>query len=143
MDRTIGGWQNVIRILHLGGGLRAFNNPGVEVLLAPSRSGEQPITFTISSYPHLFSETRARGLSIIGCEFLDDPEEINGLRAPDWRPLLEPFEGLTWPAFDVEQGWAQIRGRARTRPCSLEPSNVRARAAYTRSPRSVARPIPI
>ncbi len=101
-------WPNVIRILHLLGGLRAINNPGASVAVVPTTTLRPPASFQIATYHDLFDNAARQGLSVIGCDFLSDPEEVSGLSDPDWRPRTALVEKMEWPAFEVQQLSARI-----------------------------------
>jgi len=100
-------WPNAIRILDLAGGARALNNPGPKVTVFPTVKGEAA-EYEIKTYGELIQSIRRAGLAVVGNEFIDDPDEIAGLRESDWRAVYDPMGDARWPSDDIQQLWSQI-----------------------------------
>lgn len=104
-------WHNVVRVAHLSGGVRAVSNPGPRVYLLP-RMGEQAAVFELTDYRALFGLLMEAGFDIIGCDFIESPEELSGIMEPQWRAFMQPLAGMSWPPWEVRQDWANISHRA-------------------------------
>ncbi len=93
-------WPNIIRIVHLSGGIRAINNPGSIVSVTPTLK-DSDISFEIPSYNSLVATLKKKILSCpFGIDFYRIPEEIGGLYPPYWRSVT-----LTHRAIDT---WRQL-----------------------------------
>ncbi len=89
-------WPNLVRIVHLSGGIRAVNNPGPIVSIIPSLN-DSNITFEIPSYQSLIAGLKKQILSPLGIDFYRMPEEIDGLYPPYWRSVSTAHNAIdTW-----------------------------------------------
>ena len=98
-------WPNVARIVHLQGGIQAINEPDKRVVLEPS-SEKGCAAFNLQSYRSLYAVLeRHFSLGVIGCEFIERPEQVRGWVPPEWRPFRTD---VGWLTTDVAQTWSEI-----------------------------------
>ncbi|HEX9121645.1 MAG TPA: hypothetical protein VF840_14000 [Terriglobales bacterium] len=102
---STGEWHNVIRLAWIAGGVVATSKPGPDVQVNAGSGGRTISTLRLSSYPSLFEALRKQGFLIIGVTFVVAPEELEGLRLPEFR-AAGPRGG--WLVWDVKQQWRQI-----------------------------------
>jgi len=89
-------WPNLVRIVHLSGGIRAVNNPGPTVSIVPSLNDSE-IIFEIPSYKSLIAYLKKQILSPLGIDYYQIPEEISGLYPPYWRSASKAHKSIdTW-----------------------------------------------
>jgi hypothetical protein len=74
-------------------------------------AGRSICRLRISTYPNLFDALRKEGFPILGATFVVGPEELQGLRRPEFR-AISPTKG--WLVWDVQQQWRQIAFAAGT-----------------------------
>lgn len=98
-------WKNVGRIAWATGGIVATNASGPDVEVTAGLGGRSVCTLTVTSFPRLFSELSEHGFKILGATFITSPEELQGLRAPEFR-TANPTVG--WSAFNTRHGWRRI-----------------------------------
>ena len=103
---TVQAWPNTVRLVWITGGIVAVNEPGPDVEIDAGLGGRNICKFGVNSYPALFETLRAQGFSIIGATFIVSPEELEGIRPPEFRTATT--EGRGWRVWDLRQQWSQI-----------------------------------
>jgi hypothetical protein len=98
-------WPSVIRFVWMAGGVVALNETGENVQINAGMGGRSLCTLRISTFASLFEVLRQKGFSILGATFLRHPEELQGLRPPEFR-AMSPSKG--WLVWDLTQKWRQI-----------------------------------
>jgi hypothetical protein len=98
-------WPNAGRVVWLQGGLVAYNNPGPDVEICAGSNGRTIRKFTIGKYGALYEVLKSQGFSIIGATFVEHPEELEGLRPPQFRVAGRQHG---WPLWDAREKWRQI-----------------------------------
>lgn len=99
-------WHNVLRIVHLPGGLRATNPPGPMFEISPVTS-KGKLTFQLPKYPELQTTLKNIGLKTLGVEFYQDKSQVEGHFPPTWRPFhMRDKEG--WPVTEAELIWSEL-----------------------------------
>jgi hypothetical protein len=98
-------WKNVGRIAWATGGIVATNEPGPNVEVSAGLGGRSVCKLSIASFKGLFDELSELGFKILGTTFITSPEELQGLRVPEFR-TMSPAVG--WPAYNARQSWRQI-----------------------------------
>lgn len=99
-------WHNVLRIVHLPGGLRATNPPGPMFEISPVTS-KGKLTFQLPKYPELQTTLKNIGLKTLGIEFYQDKSQVEGHFPPTWRPFhMRDKEG--WPVTEAELIWSEL-----------------------------------
>lgn len=96
-------WPQVCRIVWLGGGIVAINKPGVSVQIQAGINGETLYDFQLSSYPSLFHILEQLGFTVIGATFIQDSDEMTGVRPPMYRAWAGSYL-----VSDLHQQWRQI-----------------------------------
>ena len=99
------GWHNVLRLVWMSGGVVAVSEAGPKVQINAGLNGPKILELCLGSYASLFKVLQEQGFPIIGTTFVIDPEELEGLRPPDFR-AAGPTAG--WLVWDVKQEWRQI-----------------------------------
>ncbi len=101
-------WHDVARVVHLPGGLRASNNPGPDVQIAPSIDSKQPAkTYRLSTFSSLRHSLESLGVLPIGIDFYTSHAEIDGDHPAEWRPT-HPAPPPTYPCWDARDTWSCI-----------------------------------
>ncbi len=77
-------WYPVRRLVHLNGGLKAINNPGAKVSLAPSTIDLKTAQFNLPTYKSLLAILNSLKFKIIGVDYYSHPEQISGIYPPEW-----------------------------------------------------------
>ncbi len=85
-------WPNVLRTVHLIGGLRALNATSEVVEIMPTPKEVSSILH-LSKYGALYQHIQGAGGKVIGVDFITDQAQIEGLEPVDWQPfdLIEGF----------------------------------------------------
>jgi hypothetical protein len=104
-------WFNVLRLVWLSGGVVAVNQPGPDVQVQAGMSGRIIYQTRINSYPSLFEALREKGFPVLGVTFFVAPEELQGIRSPEFH-AFSPTK--SWLVSDVKQQWRQIAVAAGT-----------------------------
>jgi len=81
------------------------SEPGPRVHINVGVNGREILGVSLSAYSNLFIVLREQGFPIMGATFVIDPEELGGLRPPEFR-AAGPAGG--WLVWDVWQKWRQI-----------------------------------
>jgi len=97
-------WPEVVRCVHLEGGLRAINEPGNSVRFLPNLQEGLP-TLTLAKYSHLHRNLRDIGFQLLGVDFYQDNDQLDGFYPPNWRPHYEPRGYI---ANDVAELWDNL-----------------------------------
>jgi len=91
-------WPRLSRSARLEGGIEALcaaGSPRVDLMLGQN----QPSAFfEISEYAHFFGSFDAAGLRMIGVEFVDSLDELNGTYPPTWRAWGQKEGWIAWEA---------------------------------------------
>jgi hypothetical protein len=95
----------VSRVCFLGGGLTALNNPGTKVEVTAGVPGPILFEFEIIAFGSLFARLSQLGTLVIGCQFNQDPEELQALRPAVFR-VFAVERG--WLASDASTLWRQV-----------------------------------
>lgn len=98
-------WPRIVRIVWITGGVVAINNPGPEVQIGAGVGGRLLGTFNLPTYPSLFAVLRQQSFPIVGATFIEDYEEAQGLRSPQFRALSDKNG---WHAWNINQQWRDI-----------------------------------
>ena len=102
-------WPSALRLVWLTGGLVAVSEPqDREVRIMTYVNGRTIAAFQLKTYGSLFGALRLLGFLIIGSTFVTDPEQTQGLRAPEFR--ANGTGG--WPVWNALQSWGQIASAA-------------------------------
>ncbi len=113
---TVNSWMNVVRVAHLLGGLRAFNNPGPEVVIVPNTIHNKVASFNIPSYPAFIDVLRDLKLAPVGIDFYSSSEEIEGTWPPEWHSLSR-IRSPNYPLNDLNdsvRAWRNVSFYAHT-----------------------------
>lgn len=78
-------WHDVVRAAHLGGGLRAINEPGPTIQFSPRLSQEKS-NITINNYKDFHNTLLKEGFDLIGVDYFQGEDHIAGRSPPVWRP---------------------------------------------------------
>ena len=103
-------WYDVVREVHLVGGLRAINNPGPDVIIPLDSKSSRP-TFSIDTYHDLPWALRSLGLDVIGTEYYETPEQVKGYYPSTWYPFDADKENAN-AAFRAEETWPKLANAA-------------------------------
>jgi hypothetical protein len=98
-------WKNVGRIVWATGGVVAINEPGPNVKVTAGLGGHAIFNLSITSFPDLFSDLVRQRFKIVGVSFVSTPEELQGLRPPEFRAWSTANGWFMW---NVIQSWRQI-----------------------------------
>ncbi len=98
-------WPSVIRIVWIAGGVVALNEPGADVQINAGMGGPGLSALRLDTFAGLYEVLRQRGFPILGVTILTHPDEIQGLRAPEFF-AMSPSRGSL--VRDVTQNWRQI-----------------------------------
>lgn len=94
-----------LRIVHLHGGLRAFDFGDPQVTLGPAQ--DVPLLgLGRPAYRELFAALANASFPPIGVDFLTHKAEVCGIAPPDWR-VFNLQSGFS--ALDAEQAWGNVR----------------------------------
>ena len=100
-------WPQVVRVVHLGGGLRAVSEPQKKVFLEP-HSPEGTIAVDLDDFGSLYGVIEKHlHLKVIGCDFFELKEQVLGYMPPEWRPFNRA-RNLGWATNDAAQVWSEI-----------------------------------
>ena len=87
------------------GAFRRSMSHDKRVVLEPS-SERGCAAFNLQSYRSLYAVLeRHFSLGVIGCEFIERPEQVRGWVPPEWRPFRTD---VGWLTTDVAQTWSEI-----------------------------------
>jgi hypothetical protein len=96
-------WPHVCRIVWLNGGVVAINNPGPLVQIRTGSNGPIFYEFQLPNYAGLFNLLTQAGFSVMGATFIQDQDEIRGIRPPEFRAWVS-----SWRISDLRQQWRQV-----------------------------------
>lgn len=82
---TVKQWRDVYRVVHLTGGLRAKNEPGPHVTIPITNT--KSVSLSISEYHDLPITLEDMGLGVIGIDYYEMNEQIQGYIPPTWQVL--------------------------------------------------------
>jgi hypothetical protein len=102
-------WYDVHRTAHLLGGLRAVNQAGPEVTI-PINSRKH-ISFSIPQYHALSPILSSAGLSVIGIDYYEMNEQIQGYYPPTWKAFNSKEENDR-ASLLAEDTWHEIANAA-------------------------------
>jgi hypothetical protein len=103
-------WPCCGREVHLHGGLLAINEPmSDEVRFWPPKVQGNVVSIKILSYHSLHAALQARGLQIVGTEFITHELEASGAAPTQWRSYSDNAQEENWEAC---QRWSQISNAA-------------------------------
>lgn len=98
-------WHNAVRIVWSLGGVVAVNEPGPDVEIKAGLNGRSVHKLRLANYASLFEALRNNGFPVLGCTFIMDSEQLEGLRPAEFR-TSHPTK--SWLMFDTIQKWRQI-----------------------------------
>ncbi len=96
-------WPHVCRIVWLCGGLVAVNEPGSHVNIRAGVNGPIFYTLQLPSYGSLFHILVQVGFTVMGATFIQDTDEMRGIRPPEFRAWVG-----SWRVSDLHQQWRQV-----------------------------------
>jgi hypothetical protein len=96
-------WPHVCRIIWLSGGVVAINEPGASVQIRAGSNGPIFYEFQLPTYSSLFHMLSQAGFSVMGATFIQDMDEIRGIRPPEFRAWVG-----SWRVSDLHQQWRQV-----------------------------------
>ncbi|WP_143498865.1 hypothetical protein [Pseudomonas sp. Irchel 3A18] len=100
-------WPMVLRELHLHGGGRILSGGGPKTTCRPNMVSNRSLVITLRSFGSLYSDVKSLGLSIVGCDFYTNDDEVNGLDPPQWRSMNIAAKPL-WLCNDQCNEWSFI-----------------------------------
>jgi hypothetical protein len=103
-------WYNVTRIVHLVGGLRAINKAGSEVAI-PLGSNDPIPTFSIDKYHDLPWALISLGFKIIGIDYYETSQQVQGYYPPIWYPFHADQENKD-TSLNAENKWSWLANAA-------------------------------
>lgn len=102
-------WYDVHRTAHLLGGLRAINRTGSDVTI-PIKI-EKAISFSIPQYHALSPILDSAGLRVIGIDYYETNEQIQGYYPPTWKAFNSKEEN-DHASLHAGETWYQIANAA-------------------------------
>lgn len=102
-------FPSVARVCYLAGGLAALNNPGNKLQFCAGVPGPVLGEFEIATYGSLFAHISQIGPLVVGCQFYQDADELEGLRPAPFR-VYECGQG--WSLNEAWQRWRQLAATA-------------------------------
>lgn len=107
---TEGQWDNVTRIVHLVGGLRAINKAGSEVVI-PLGSNDSMPTFLIDEYHDLPRVLISLGFKVVGIDYYETSQQAQGYYPPTWYPFHADQEDKD-TSLNAENRWSWLANAA-------------------------------
>lgn len=102
-------WYDVHRTAHLLGGLRARNQAGSDVTIPVST--KRNISFVIPQYHVLAPMLCSAGLRVIGIDYYETNEQIQGYYPPTWKAFNSKQENDS-ASLHAEDTWHQLANAA-------------------------------
>lgn len=96
-----------LRVVHLLGGLRAFDFDEDHVVVGADGAGPQ-IRFARPPYPKLYTQLERLGLQPIGVQFITSPDDLNGVAPVRWEAWRTPL-GLN--GMQIAHEWSFVRSK--------------------------------
>lgn len=96
-------WPHVCRIIWLSGGIVAINEPGKSVQIRAGSDGPIVYEFQLPTYSSLIPMLTQAGISVMGANFIQDMDEIRGIRPPEFRAWVG-----SWRVADLHQRWREV-----------------------------------
>lgn len=95
----------VSRLARLQGGLVAVHNAGTRVAYV-STGLHAPVLAEVEvpAYPALVRMLELHGFRVLGIEFYERAEQLNGTQPPDWRSFCP---GMGWLVHDATSDWTE------------------------------------
>lgn len=102
-------WPNVLREVHLLGGVYAVNSPEnkEKVLIFPNTLDKKAAVLSLKSFGQLYVDLNRFGLKTIATEFLYDAIHFDGSSLPEFR-FYHDFKSNQWAHDHAIQAWGQI-----------------------------------
>lgn len=98
-------WPAVCRIVWLGGGLVAVNEPGALVNIEAGINGPICHEFQLPTFSSMYTQLVQYGFSVIGATHVVDAE-ANGIRPPEFRAWSAGVP--VWRLSSVQQKWSDV-----------------------------------
>jgi hypothetical protein len=100
-------WHDVTRIVHLVGGQRAISKVGSEVVI-PLGNNRTVIKFSIDRYHDLPSDLISLGFKIVGIEYYEVPQQVQGYLPAMWLPSFHAAQKGKNLALETENIWSNL-----------------------------------
>jgi hypothetical protein len=99
--------MNVVRIAHLLGGLKAINNPDLEVFITPNTINNKIVKFNLKNYDAFLSTLKTLKLNVVGIDLYSTKKQVEGIYPPEWHSLGR-IESLNYPFNDLMTAWGNL-----------------------------------